>query len=111
VDILYNDGAGRFPTTASFPVSGTSGSISAGDLDGDGALDLVVCSTSTSSLDFLMNDGAGSFRAAVTFPLDEPPYVLGLNDFDQDGDLDVAVYTTTYNVSDHLRVLWNRRIP
>ncbi len=111
VDVLYNDGTGAFSTGATFTVSGSGGMVQAGDIDGDGTMNLVVCSQSTSTVDVLLNDGLGSFGAAVPISLDEPPSSIVLDDFDQDGDLDVAVYTSTYNVSDHLRVLWNRRNP
>lgn len=110
VEVLYGDGSGHFPRAAAFGVSGHPGSIAAGDIDGDGKVDLVVSSFSNSTVDVLLNDGLGAFLEAVPIALDESPTTLALDDFDQDGDVDVVVYTTTYNVSDHLRVLWNRRV-
>lgn len=108
VDVLYNDGTGRFPTTRAFAVSSTGGSLRAGDINGDGTADLVVDSAGVSSVDVLLNDCTGSFRAAVPFFIDEAPSALAVDDFDRDGDVDVAVYSTTLNVSDHVRVLWNK---
>jgi hypothetical protein len=109
--VLYNNGTGGFPTTASFPVSGTGGSVHAGDMNGDGAMDLVVCSASSSAVDVLLNDGRGAFASAITVLVAEPPVMAAVDDFDQDGDQDVALYTTTTNVGSHVQLLWNRRQP
>jgi FG-GAP-like repeat len=109
VDVLYNDGSGHFPTTNIVPVSGSTGPLRAGDLDGDGTVDLVVSSASTTSVDLLLNDGSGSFHDYIPYAIGEITESIALDDFDQDGDIDAALYTTTYNVVDHIRILWNQR--
>lgn len=80
------------------PTSETSANVSAGDLDGDGRLDIVLAKGRHWPLvdRVLLGDGTGNFRA---------PYDLGsaadrsysgrLADVDRDGDLDVVISNDT----------------
>jgi Ca2+-binding RTX toxin-like protein len=104
VDILYGDGTGSFPSTASFAVSGIDGYLAAADIDRDGDSDLVVSSTSTKSVDLLLNDGNGHFTSPLSSPLDAPPWALAVDDFDRNGWLDVVVGRADGTI----QVLWNR---
>jgi Ca2+-binding RTX toxin-like protein len=103
VDILYGDGNGLFPTTATFSTSGSDGYLAAADIDRDGDNDLVVASSSTQSLDLLLNDGSGHFGAALSTNLSAAPWAVAVDDFDQNGWADVAVSRS----DDTVQILWN----
>lgn len=103
VDLLYGDGTGYFPTTATFHVSGIDGYLAAADIDNDGHTDLVIASTSTKSVDLLLNDGSGGFAASVSTALSAAPWGIAVADFDRDGRIDVAVARGDNTV----QVLWN----
>ena len=64
-------------------------SVALGDLDGDGDLDVLGCSTHPGSFSVLLNDGVGRMEAqsAYTFGNENPQGVV-LADVDHDGDLD-----------------------
>jgi hypothetical protein len=62
-------------------------SLEAGDLDGDGALDLV--SGSDGQFAVLLGNGDGSFAAPVLYA--SPGYDPRIADLDEDGDLDVVL--------------------
>lgn len=104
VSTLYGDGAGHFPTSATFSTSGIDGYLVAADLDNDGDSDLAVASASTNSVDLLMNDGDGRFDAPVSTVLDAAPWGIVADDFDQDGWVDVAVARKDNTT----QVLWNQ---
>lgn len=101
--LLANDGTGRFTdvTTNQMPMVPLSrpDCVAAGDVDGDGDLDLVLGdSTShaktTGPERLYLNDGAGNFSAAPSGRLPSPPLIGGasdvvLCDFDGDSDLDL----------------------
>jgi Ca2+-binding RTX toxin-like protein len=103
VDILYGDGNGAFPTTATFHASGIDGYLAAADMDRDGDNDLVVASSSTKSVDLLLNDGSGRFSAALSTNLSVAPWAVAVDDFDQNGWADVAISRS----DDTVQILWN----
>jgi hypothetical protein len=82
----------RLETTAE-----DSANVSAGDLDGDGDLDLVLAKgRHTPLLDrVLLNEGKGGFTASDLGPTADRTYTAALADVDGDGDLDVLTSNDT----------------
>ncbi|MEM7806664.1 MAG: FG-GAP-like repeat-containing protein [Planctomycetota bacterium] len=76
----------------------------AGDLDGDGDLDLVVAFEASDNVGVYFNDGFGSFSAFGFFPAGDSVENVTLADFDGDGDLDVAA---TAVLDDAVSILFN----
>src|SRR5688572_16989389 len=74
-----------------------SANVSAGDLDGDGDLDLVLAKgRHTPIVDrVLLNDGRGGFVASDLGPTADRTYTTALADLDGDGDLDVVTSNDT----------------
>lgn len=97
-NVLYlNDGAGNFNWPGATRLFGTGAdktiSLASGDLNGDGALDLVVGNEGSISVAYL-NDGAGNFvwpGAATSFaPITDTVNALALGDIDGNGTLDIV---------------------
>ncbi|MEO7080570.1 MAG: FG-GAP-like repeat-containing protein, partial [Flavobacteriales bacterium] len=83
-----NDGTGVFTQHAE-PLM-VAGAVKAGDMNGDGILDLVIVTASEFST--LISDGTGGFTAINT---PAPAFaIVALGDLDSDGDLDAAVITS-----------------
>jgi hypothetical protein len=96
LDYYTNDRTGRWtlaanlwhPGIVSYPV------VRAGDLDGDGFLDVVLAQNGSSQLPLptaiLMNRGGGAFSAPLFLPgMDQNSEDVALADADGDGDLDI----------------------
>lgn len=96
LDKYMNNGLGDFITPISFG-TGVGGqfykgsSITLGDIDSDGDLDLIVTGWdgSTERLDKYINDGSGNYSEALPFGLGVEGGSIALGDIDSDGDLDL----------------------
>jgi hypothetical protein len=90
VAVLLGKGDGTFPVTKKYPILGGPSALALGDLNGDGALDIVVVSSDgTASL--LLGKGDGNFTAMVSYPSLDGGVCVALADMDGDGRLDIVV--------------------
>ena len=95
VSLLLNQGNGVFTDDTVYDLPDTQPEgVVAGDLDGDGDLDLVVASAVNDTVQILLNNGDRTFAAPVTYQVGDlhtslAPLALG--DLDGDGDLDLVV--------------------
>jgi hypothetical protein len=83
-------GRGTFVPTSSLAVPNMPAAVAAGDVDGDGDLDLVTANSAASSITVLRNNGSGTYTIAASTTLPERSTALALGDVDGDGDLDVV---------------------
>ena len=92
--VLLNSGAGQYTLGASafLPASSSPQDIVAGDLDGDGDIDLAVALRDpVGSVVIMVNTGAATFAMSASTPVGIRPRGLAMADMDGDGDLDLAV--------------------
>ncbi|MGK7900086.1 MAG: FG-GAP-like repeat-containing protein [Hormoscilla sp.] len=94
-----------FDDAINFPVGGSPSEIAAGDIDGDGNLDLVTANGSR-GFTVLLGNGNGGIAAALEFPADGSPASAALGDFNGDGNLDlVAANNDASNASNQVSVI------
>jgi hypothetical protein len=103
VTVLLGNGDGTFQSAGNFPAGNGVNSLSVGDFNGDGKLDIV-----TTNFDFVsigpqnnliiesdvhvfLGNGDGTFRAARTYTAGVGPVSAGVGDFNGDGIADLAV--------------------
>jgi hypothetical protein len=77
---------GRDPESQSW-----SSSAALGDVNADGKLDLVLATSSPSTVTVLLGNGDGSFAAPVDYPTGDGPVLGALRDLNGDGELDLLV--------------------
>jgi hypothetical protein len=104
VTILLNNGSGGFAPAAGSPVSlGLAGalSITAGDFNLDGKLDLATANGSTHNVSVLLGNGSGGFAPAASSPVGTGagtnPRWVGTGDFNLDGKPDLATANADSN--------------
>lgn len=87
VVVLWGDGLSGFAAPASWAAAAAPNSVSAGDLNSDGWLDLLVAGSSLSSF---LNDGARGFAPRTDLLLAPGFIAATVADLDQDGAADVV---------------------
>ena len=91
-----NDGTGHYTNIAAFPADSTAYSYDAGDIDGDGDLDLIGINAGTSSAELLLrNNGTGTAWTNISTNIVTNPAIDDNDsrffDIDMDGDLDLVI--------------------
>jgi FG-GAP-like repeat len=69
--------------------------LAAGDLRGNGNLDLVVAEADSSTIGVLPGNGDGTFGYEQEYALPEPPASVVVDDFNHDGKMDIAAVMVT----------------
>jgi len=102
IGVLLNNGNGTFGTPTEFPAGADPFKIAAGDLDGDGDIDIALANgwLNNSRVNVIKNLGNGIFAAPTPYVIGSTPYDIAIVDLDSDGKLDIAtVNYTGANVS------------
>src|SRR6267143_5400659 len=73
------------PSVGSNPTS-----VTAGDFNGDGKLDLAVTNLGSNNVSVLLGNGDGTFQAAVSYSAGTDPRSVTSGDFNGDGKLDLV---------------------
>jgi large repetitive protein len=95
VYVMLGNNNGSFGALATYPTEDNAQSVTAGDINHDGILDLVVPDSaadgSGTSVSVLMGKGDGTFGAKTDYPVGGGgPYNAVLADFNGDGLLDIS---------------------
>jgi hypothetical protein len=88
---VISTGRSPFLVAPSFSVSGAPTSVAAGDLNGDGKLDLVITKSGSNNVTVLLGTGDGHFAAGGDYAAGNQPGSVQIGDLNGDGRLDVVV--------------------
>ena len=109
--VLANDGTGRFLPGVPYATDRQPLNVAAGDVDGDGTIDVVVTSTvcdasvcAEGSVGVMLNQGDGTFESRRLVAGDQPVSISS-GDLDGDRDQDLAVVNS---VSGDVMLFLNR---
>jgi Calx-beta domain/FG-GAP-like repeat len=91
VAVLAGDASGFLQLTNDLDSGAEAVAVAVGDVNADGALDIVTANGSFAGVSVLLGDGLGGYGTAQTFAAGSYPDSLALGDFTGDGNVDIAV--------------------
>jgi hypothetical protein len=89
VDVLIGIGDGTFQQPRQYSAGTLTGGLASGDLNGDGAPDLVVTHYQEDGVGVILNNGDGTFQPVVNYLLPAVVARITLGDTNMDGNLDL----------------------
>ncbi|RLS25448.1 MAG: hypothetical protein DWH70_05185 [Planctomycetota bacterium] len=78
-----------FAAQATFSTGSKPASVTLGDVDGDGKLDMITANFNSASVSVLLGNGNGTFKTQSTFDTGANPRAVTLGDVNGDGLLDI----------------------
>jgi uncharacterized protein (TIGR03437 family) len=103
--IYWGDGTGRF--TPGLTLATGAYAVAAGDLNGDGKIDVAIADRDASAIVIALNNGMGGFSEPVRYPNLTYPGAMVLADFNGDGASDIAVLTVPTQDMRTVSILFN----
>ncbi|MBI3820437.1 MAG: VCBS repeat-containing protein [Planctomycetes bacterium] len=100
VSICLGDGLGGFPNITTISIAGAAAfptGIAAGDLDGDGLVDLIISNGKSTSATWLRGLGNAQFDVPQSIDMGGRQSAILLNDYNSDGRLDIACVLSLVN--------------
>lgn len=95
--VYFGDGNGGFAFQSNHS-SGQPQGMGAGDVNGDGAIDVIVSNDANNSIGIFLNTGNGTFSSVATYAVSDGGNQVILEDFNNDGVLDVATKSSDLDV-------------
>jgi outer membrane protein assembly factor BamB len=102
VTVLLGHGDGTFGTPAVYAAGVEASAVAMADMNGDGAVDVVVANAGSGSISVLLGNGDGTFQNQLAFSTTGAPGDFRIADLNGDGHPDLAIVT---NSSDGVEVL------
>ena len=90
VSILLGHGDGTFADESEHSVGSSLSSVTVGDFNGDGEMDLATAGNSSDTVSILLGNGDGSFMEARDYSVGSCPLAVAVGDFNGDGRSDLA---------------------
>ncbi|MFN6050250.1 MAG: FG-GAP repeat domain-containing protein, partial [Planctomycetia bacterium] len=78
-----------FSNQSTFPTGTNPYSVTLGDVDGDGKLDIVTANKGANTASVLLGNGDGTFKGQTTFVTGNEPFSVTLGDVNGDDKLDI----------------------
>ena len=90
-----------FDAAVNYGVGTSPRSVTTGDFNNDGNIDLAVANYNSSNVSILLGNGNGTFQAAVNYGTGANPRSVTTGDFNNDGNIDLAIANSNFagNVS------------